>query len=139
MSDHHIVKIGIDGGGEFLKVCLSILAASQNSKAEKGKTFSYTDGLREESYKDGGVEKLIFLAIIEDVKESHETIKMIIDLLEMNSHPYFRAFGMKLANLYFGIEGAMSTHPCPWCLSDKEELQDLHYENTLRNVIFNIM
>ena len=49
-----------------MKVCLSFLEASQNSKAEKGKTFSYTDGLREESYKDGGVEKLIFLAIIED-------------------------------------------------------------------------
>ena len=139
MSDHHIVKIGIDGGGEFLKVCLSILAASQNSKTEKRKTLSYTDSLREESYKDGGVEKLIFLAIIEDVKESHETIKMIIDLIEMNSHPYFRAFGMRLANLYFGIEGAISTHHCQWCLSDKQELQDLHYENTLRNVIFNIM
>ena len=122
MSDHHIVKIGIDGGGEFLKVFLSILAASQNSKAEKGKTYSYTDSLREESYKDGGVEKLIFLSI-----------------MEMNSHTYFHAFDMKLANLYFGIEGAMSTHPCTWCLSDKQELQDLHYEHTLRNVNFNIM
>lgn len=120
-----------------MKVCLSILEASQNSPAEKKKSFSYGDGLRKGSYKDGGVEKLIILAIIEDVKESHETVKMIIDLLEMNCHRYFCAFDMKLANIYFGIEGAMSSHPCPWCLSDKKELQDPHHEHTLRNVNFN--
>lgn len=137
VSNQHIVKIGIDGGGGFLKVCLSILEANQNQTSQNEKKFSYADGLSKENYKDGGVQKLIILAIVEDVKESHENIKMMIDLLEINSYTYFCAFDMKLANLYFGIEGAMSTHPCPWCTSDKKMLQDPNLQHLLRNVNLN--
>ena len=122
-SANHILKIGIDGGGGFLKVCLSIL---DYEVVESETKFSYKDGLKRDIFKDGGVKKLIILALIEDVKETYSNIKQLVDLLEIGTDKYFFAFDMKLANIYFGIEAASSTHPCSWCELSKEEMQDMN-------------
>ena len=41
---------------------------------------------------------------------------------------------MKLANIFFGIESATSTHPCPWCKISKEKMQDFQTHGELRTL-----
>ena len=119
LSPDYIVKIGIDGGGGFLKVCLSILDCEVNEPKTK---FWYREGIKQDKFKDRGVKKLIILAIVED--ENHQNIKHIIELLGISTKKYFLAFDLKLANIYFGIEAASSTHPCSWCELSKQDMQD---------------
>ena len=55
LSPDYIVKIGIGGGGGFLKVCLSILDCEVNEPKTK---FLYREGIKQDKFKDGGVKKL---------------------------------------------------------------------------------
>ena len=65
----------------------------------KDKKFSYLEGISKENYKDGGMNKLTLVALLEDSSFNSVTFNLnkIIEMLGMNSNC---AFNTKLAYIY---------------------------------------
>ena len=106
-----LVKIGIDGGGGFMKVCLSVVPISENFSEQPPRSrFA-----RAVQFKDSGVKKLLLLALVEDVDECYENLQALLQLLDLQAVSFVCAVDMKLANTVLGLQTCSSTHPCPWC------------------------
>ncbi|PAA77883.1 hypothetical protein BOX15_Mlig011119g7 [Macrostomum lignano] len=105
--EHHL-KLGIDGGGNSLKICISV---------------TDSDGLPAQASMPGpsnrflnsGVKKLFVLAIVEDVKECYENVKTLLSTMDISSFLFTLACDFKLANIICGIQSHASTHPCLYC------------------------
>ena len=67
-EDNMIVRIGMDGGGGFMKVCLSVFDMRLEKKEQ---------GRLKNRFKDSGVKKLLILAIVPDIQENYINIKYI--------------------------------------------------------------
>lgn len=67
ITEEFHLKIGIDGGGGLLKICLSILNTEQTS-----------------SYKSSGLNKLMIIGIGPNLTESYNNLKIIFDLLNLH-------------------------------------------------------
>ncbi len=116
-----VIKIGIDAGQNFLKVCMSIMS----------------DRLEEdddEELKDGGVLKLFVVAIAEDLAESYQAISELLRLIQAEKVGFFLACDMKVANIYAGIQNHASSFPCPWCLAPKSKLNEEAEDRTYGNI-----
>ena len=87
-----MIKVGIDGGGDFLKVSMNILI-SQNKQAKH--KFSYSRGAFSQAFYDSSGKKLMNLAIAEFVKETYENFKQVLELLYLESIAFTLAMGMK--------------------------------------------
>ena len=126
-GDKYFIKIGIDGGGSFLKVCLNIEKYEEfPNQSSQNKTWSYADGACAKKYKDSGVRKLMIVGIIEGVCESHENVKIILDLLEfevLGNTDFYNTYAldMKIANIFLGLGTSTSKYPCPWCEVSRDE------------------
>ena len=125
----YFVKVGIDGGGSFLKICLNLEKQDDefSSPASQKTKWSYAAGACSDKFKDSGVRKLMILAMVENASESYSNLKLLLDLLELNTIlrsediSYSYAFDMKLANGFLGLGTAASTYPCPWCELPKSD------------------
>ncbi len=118
-----LVKIGIDGGGGFLKVCLNILRVEDDERPRRRAT--YAEGACASSFSDGGVKRLLILAIVEDVCESYSNLQALLQLLKLEEVSFTLAVDMKLANALLGLQCASSSHPCPWCPLHRREFASL--------------
>ena len=67
------VRVGVDGGGGFFKICVNVF---DQNEAE----FSSSS-----SYLDTGVQRVQFLAIVEDVPETYENVKTILEVLRLET------------------------------------------------------
>lgn len=63
-----VVKIGIDGGQKFLKICLNI-----------------EEGQRSGEFKDSGVKKSLLIAVAPDVPENYANISKIWQKLDLQN------------------------------------------------------
>lgn len=118
-------KTGMDGGGDFLKICLNMEKDGESVPEQvKRPRFSYSEGAFASNFKDSGVKKLMILAIGEDVYENYTNIKVLLDLIKIDDIEYINAFDMKLANAYIGIGTAASTYPCAWCELPKKDFNN---------------
>lgn len=97
-------KVGIDGGGGFFKICLSLYEKEVTEKCDH-------------RFLNTGVKKLLVLAICPDVKESYENVRDILMLLNLNDvlPDCTFALDLKLANIMAGIQCHSSSYPCLWC------------------------
>ncbi|CAH0547000.1 unnamed protein product [Brassicogethes aeneus] len=119
VNETHL-KFGIDGGGGFLKICLSV----QKTNAIDGPKhrFSYKDSNATTKFKDSGVKKLFLLGIIANTKENYENVLMLWSLLNINKFNATIATDLKLANILTGIMSHSSCFPCTWCSAAKHQL-----------------
>ena len=67
----HIIRIGIDGGGTMLKVTINII----NTDKEIVEKY-------QNKFLDSGVKKILIIAVVEDVKESYENLKVIFNCIK---------------------------------------------------------
>jgi hypothetical protein len=107
-----LVRIGADGGGGFLKICLNLI----DMTPPKSPTAS-PEAKKQSVFKDSGVKKLIVLAIMQDTQERYENIKEILGVLHLKDIDFSVAADMKLINIVIGIQSYGSTYPCAWCES----------------------
>jgi hypothetical protein len=114
-SEGLLAKVGIDGGGGFMKVCLNLLSVTEHSSDQPGSRGSYAQGACSSIFRDSSVKKLILLAIVPEVAESYGNLETILQLLNLDGFNFALAVDMKLANAVLGLQSASSTHPCPWC------------------------
>lgn len=111
-EDHLVLKLGLDGGGGYFKVCLTVY----NRCTLEKKVSHSTDFL------DTSVKRIIILAIIPDIKENYANVRSILDLLKIASldFKYTFAVDLKLANIVVGIQAHGSSFPCAFCTCPKK-------------------
>jgi len=111
--DTRTVKVGIDGGGGFLKFCLSVYTDQDAVEMVNPKV----------TFADTSVKKIMIIAIAQDVKESYDNIVQILNILNIDklSITFTYALDLKLANIIAGIQAHGSTHPCLWCVCPRQE------------------
>ena len=105
-------KVGIDGGGGFFKVCLSLYDKDKSEKKGDGR-FLYT-----------GVKKIFLLLICPEIKESYSNVRDILQLLKISDMLPNCTYSvdLKLANIMAGIQAHGSTYPCIWCECPKTSI-----------------
>lgn len=108
-SDEYI-KLGIDGGGGFLKITLSIVPRMSVRPTK--------------SFKDSGVKRLHIIALAPKLPEKYEYVRLIWNLLELDNFEYVVAGDLKIINIIVGIMAHSSSNPCPYCEIGKNNLID---------------
>ena len=118
-------KVGIDGGGGFLKVCLMVdqVGPVRESEPRPKQTFSYEKGAFQKKLKFSGVKKLMVVAIVQNVCENFDNTKILLDLTNLNAISFVSSVDMKMANCLLGLGTAASSYPCPWCEQPKSSFQ----------------
>lgn len=132
IMDYHL-KFGLDGGGKFLKLCLSIQSTATADIIRN------SGGRAVQRFKDSGVKKLFILAISPSTQENRHNVKLLWDKLGINK---FLSYGtitvdLKLANMLVGIMGHSASYPCPWCVSRKANLDESSSLRTISECIDN--
>ena len=126
-ENNMIVRIGMDGGGGFMKVCLSVFDMRQEKKEQ---------GRLKNRFKDSGVKKLVILAIVPDIQENYINIKRIwleagLDKIHRN---YTIGSDLKLCNILLGLMSHSSSHPCCWCDIGKYDLNNKGTPRTIKSL-----
>jgi len=136
-DDEIALKIGADGGGGFLKICLNIQIQSQ-SPSNGRKRMKLSDGVASKTLKDSGVKKLFILAIVPNVEENYTNVLTLWRLLQLTNpstlSPYCIATDLKLANIMVGLMAHGSAHPCTWCDVAKPDLWSTGQLRTLGSI-----
>ena len=113
-------KVGIDGGGGYLKFCVNIINPNDVFfKNVKGRQL-YSDGVASKSMKCTGVNKLQIIGLAPDIPENYDNVLKMWSHLDLNS--LFKAqenvrvaAGLKLCNIIIGLMSHSCNHPCTWC------------------------
>lgn len=109
-DDGIVVKLGIDGGGGFFKITLSVL--SKNLEQLTGNAF-----------KVGGVKRLFIIALVQNLAEKYENVAPIwTKLLKLQNIEAIIAGDLKIINIITGIMAHSSRQPCPYCEAQKSAL-----------------
>jgi len=132
------VIIMADGGGKFFKVCATILpqhydwtldkqlvadAAQSLVSSMKKKRSTYAEGGSLKKGKLTGVKRVILLAVVPDIKETHSNISVIFELIGLNNIAFKIVSDFKLQLLVLGLQTATATHPCGYCFISQSELK----------------
>lgn len=132
IGNHHL-KVGIDGGGGFLKVCLSIQALQDKTDQKESKRQKYDDGVCAKTFKDSGVKKLFILGIAKSTQENYDNVSEIWKMLNINDFSCTIATDLKLANILLGIMSHSSSYPCTWCFCENNNLENVGSPRTIGN------
>lgn len=118
--DVHL-KIGIDGGGGFLKKCLSVQSNELQFECS-GKRAKYDEGIAARKFKDSGVKRLFILAAVPSAQENYKNVDQLFSTLNISPFHGTIATDLKLANILAGIMSHSSAYPCTYCYAKKDEL-----------------
>ena len=114
-------KIGIGGGGGFMKICQNIIRRQEEHTTKKRRLYKH--GIEGAAHADTSVHKLLILAIVPDVPETYENVSDIwkmIDLEPLEQYGDVKiAADLKLCNIMLGLQSHASNHPCSWCDIEK--------------------
>ena len=103
------VKIGIDGGQNFLKVGLVLQTVRDAYEATKSPV--------KKKSAQGGVRRCLIIGILEDVPETHYNVHRILQILDIRPQDLDLTFttDLKLLNILLGMQGHSSSHSCAYC------------------------
>lgn len=121
------LQVGLDGGGGFFKVGLTIRRVRGATSPQKKKSFN-------RKYRDGGVKKLIILAIAPKTGEYYLNVKKILDEIGIAKVNFCVSSDLKLINIMFGIQNHASTYPCCWCYVQKDKLIECGQMRTIGGI-----
>ena len=128
LSDHALIRIGLDGGGGFVKVILSVFDLDEH--ADPARLSGST------KFKDSGVKKAFIIGIVPNITENYFNMKKIwinLGLLRFN-RDFTIATDLKLCNILLGLMSHSSTHPCCWCDIQKGKLKNKGVLRTLESL-----
>ena len=114
-GDSLLLRVGIDGGGDFFKICLSIF--------DKDDPFPCIKSNLSKKFKESGVKKVFILALVTGIQENYVNVKRLWLSLQLNRlRRYTLATDLKLCNILLGMMSHSSCHPCCWCDVNKDDL-----------------
>jgi hypothetical protein len=121
-SPNHIVKLGIDGGGSFLKMSLGVINTSETGDDTRSPQQKTSRLLTNSLARDTGVKRQLIVGISEEMPETYENIKIFLDLAQVKDVSLVISCDLKVANILCGIQAHASKHPCCWCDVDSDNL-----------------
>ena len=124
------ITVMADGGGGFFKVCCTIIPEDYDFDAvrmENSTRSTYDEGGSVRKGKPTGVTRVILLAIVPEIKETHKNLKIIFDLIKLNNISFNIVSDYKVQLIILGLQTATSSFPCPYCYVTLSELADLRY------------
>ena len=104
-----VLQLGIDGGGDFLKVGLII------KPREDEEDDVVRSPPKKKTHKDSGVKRLFVLFMGQDIPENYFNISQILDILDLETLNFALACDLKLLNIILGLQSHSSKHGCSWC------------------------
>ena len=128
-----LIKLGIDGGGSFLKFSLSIISNGGSQNVKTSSTSNDESLLTVEHGQETSAKRQLLIAVAENVFETYEIVKKKLSFFGTIDVPFFVACDMNLANNICGIQSHSSKHP--YCLCDVKS-DDLKEQGNLRNFRF---
>lgn len=133
------LKFGIDGGGNFLKLSLSIQSIHHDAP-ESGR-MKYKQGVASKQFRDSGVKKLFIIGATESTQENYTNVAQLWSAIDINtSLNKFNgtiATDLKLANILSGIMAHSSSYPCTYCFAEKGNLVERSELRTIGNTTKN--
>ena len=97
-DDDLLFKIGLDSGRGFLKLCLTVEEKKvPGGSPDRKKT-------PQAKFRDSGVKRLIVLAIVEGASETYDSIKTLMELIDVDSLSFDVNFclDLKMVNILMG-------------------------------------
>ena len=61
-----------------------------------------------------------------DIDESHSNLETIIKKTELNKISFILAADFKLLLIVLGLQNAVSTYPCPYCLISLNDIRNMN-------------
>ena len=106
-SSENLIKLGVDGGGGFLKMSLGVIdiSSKQEENDESKSPIQKIYRLLTKSLaQDTGVKRQLLIAIGEDVPESYDNLKKILHLIDLSNVYFVISCDLKVANILCGIQ-----------------------------------
>lgn len=130
------MKFGIDGGGDFLKVNLSIQSTDTDSPTSNDtKRQKYNDGVAAKRFLDSGVKKLFIIGISAKTQENYQNVSQLWSAININQFEGTVSVDLKLANIICGIMPHSCSFPSTWCFAKKNELHELGEYRTIGDIL----
>ena len=92
-----LIKLGIDGGGSFLKFNLSVISNGGNQNAKRSSASNDKSLLTVEHGQETSTKHQLLVAVAENVSKTYENVKKILSLFGTIDVPFFIACDMKLS------------------------------------------
>ena len=127
--------IGMDSGGGFLKLCMTIQPHDQSAASPTSRRKLLSEKMPSLS-QDSSVKKLFIIAISPDVDENYRNLLKMWNLLRLTQAQFgfISAMDLKLGNIMFGLMSHSSNHPCTWCDASKKRLHEKGAIRTLGTI-----
>ena len=111
------LKFSIDKGNNKLKAGINIIELeSLEEPQNKSKRMKYSDGVAPSTHKSSSANTMQILANVEDIPESYENLKIIIENLPgLTELEVIQSHDLKIIALMTGIQQASASYPCPYC------------------------
>ena len=134
LTDSSIIRLGMDGGQDFLKISLNIVNEDEISLPPKRSR--YSEGVAPLLQKSTSVKKSFILSIMPDIKELYFNMALILshlkcDLLHFPSKLVKITADLKVVNKILGIQGHSCIHSCPFCVDSSPFLDSDAERRTL--------
>ena len=124
-----LIKISIDAGGGFLKICLSIFDIHD--------PLPKADHAMSKRFLESGLKRVFVIGLVPDVGENYVNVKRlwINSGVEKLQKKYTIATDLKLCNILLGMMNHSSCHPCAWCDITKENLHKKGVARTISSLM----
>ena len=129
-----LIKLGIDGGGSFLKFSLSVISNVGCRNVTKTSASNDKSLLTVKHGKETSAKRQLLVAVAENVSETYENVKKILSLFGKIDAPFIISCNMKLANIICGIQSHSSKHPCCWCDVKSDDLKEQRTPRNFRSI-----
>lgn len=120
-----VIKLMADGGKGFFKISMTILPKDYSQETSDSDIEEIPPKKKRTTYEEGGtlgkkanlngVNRLIMLCVVPNIKETYDNVKILWDLMNLNKIPFKFVSDYKLLLIIIGQQTASSTYPCPFC------------------------
>ena len=109
----------MDGGGDHFKITGNLVLNS----GLRPNSPTNPKHIKRRHYKDQSVRATFLLAVVQNIPETFENVKKILDQLDLGPIDIDDCINadLKLINILTGIQGHGSTCPCPYCYWEKND------------------
>ena len=128
LTESAILKLGINGGGSFLKVSFTHIILEEDETPPNSPVQKTIKQMPPPSTKSTSVKQQILIVLAQNTPESYHNVKATLNLIQVQEEcqkdSAIISCDLKLANILCGIQSHSSMHPCCWCDASSRNFQN---------------